>query len=141
MFLKKGWTKSRLEELKSNLTTTDTVQELQQKLLSKAKSNIGFRFYALYDKLYRKDVLMKAWDKAKANRGVEGIDGISFEDIEKEGVERFLQKIEKELREKTYRPQPSKPVYITKPGGRPRTVILTTIKGRVVQSALRIVIE
>ena len=127
--------------MENNLTTTDTVQELQQKLYHKAKSNAGFRFYALYDKLYRKDVLMKAWDKAKANRGVEGIDGISFEDIEKEGVESFLQKIEKELREKTYRPQPSKRVYIPKPDGRLRPLSIPTIKDRVVQSALRIVIE
>ena len=64
-----------MEELKSNLTTADAVQELQQKLLSRAKSNIDFRFYALYDKLYRKDVLRKAWEKVKANQGAEGIDG------------------------------------------------------------------
>jgi len=130
-----------LEELKSNLTTTDTVQELQQKLLSKAKSNMGFRFYALYDKLYRKDVLRKAWGKVKANQGAEGMDGISLEDIEQEGVELFLQRIEKELKEKTYRPQPSKRVYIPKPDGKLRPLSIPTIKDRVVQSALRIVIE
>lgn len=130
-----------MEELKSNLTTTDTVQELQQKLLSKAKSNIGFRFYALYDKLYRKDVLRKAWEKVKANQGAEGIDEISLEDIEKEGLESFLRNIEKELKEKTYLPQPSRRVYIPKPDGRLRPLSIPTIKDRVVQSALRIVIE
>jgi len=130
-----------LEELKSNLTTTDTVQELQQKLYQKAKSNIGFRFYALYDKLYRKDVLRKSWEKVKANQGVEGIDGISIEDIEKEGLESFLQDIERELKEKTYRPQPSKRVYIPKSDGRLRPLSIPTVKDRVVQSALRIAIE
>lgn len=130
-----------MEEMKSDLTTTDTVQELQQKLLSKAKSNIGFRFYALYDKLYREDVLRKAWEKVKANQGAEGIDGMSLEDIEKEGVESFLQNIGKELKEKTYRPQPSKRVYIPKSDGRLRPLSIPTIKDRVVQSALRIVIE
>lgn len=130
-----------MEELKSNLTTTDRVQELQQKLLSKAKSNIGFRFYALYDKLYRRDVLSKAWEKVKANQGAEGIDGISIEDIEKDGLESFLQNIEKELKEKTYRPQPSKRVYIPKSDGRLRPLSIPTIRDRVVQSALRIVIE
>lgn len=130
-----------MEELKSNLTTTDTVQELQQKLLSKAKSNIGFRFYALYDKLYRKDVLRVAWETVKANKGAEGIDGISIEDIEREGVDSFLQNIEKELKEKIYRPQPSKRVYIPKPDGKLRPLSIPTIKDRVVQSALRIIIE
>ena len=130
-----------MEELKSDLTTTDTVQELQQKLLSKAKSNIGFRFYALYDKLYRRDVLRKAWEKVKANKGVEGIDGMNLEDIEREGVELFLQRIEKELKEKSYRPQSSRRVYIPKPDGRLRPLSIPTIKDRVVQSALRIVIE
>lgn len=130
-----------MEELKNNLTTTDTVQELQRKLYQKAKSNIGFRFYALYDKLYRKDVLRKAWEKVKANQGVDGIDGISIEDIEKEGLESFLQNIEKELKEKTYRPQPSKRVYIPKSDGRLRPLSIPTIRDRVVQSALRIVIE
>ena len=130
-----------MEELKSNLTTTDTVQELQQKLYQKAKSNIGFRFYALYDKLYRKDVLRKSWEKVKANQGVEGIDGISIEDIEKEGLESFLQDIERELKEKTYRPQPSKRVYIPKSDGRLRPLSIPTVKDRVVQSALRIAIE
>lgn len=127
--------------MENNLTTTDTVQELQQKLYHKAKSNAGFRFYALYDKLYRKDVLGKAWGKVKANRGVEGIDGVDFEDIEQEGAESFLQNIEEELREKTYRPQPSKRVHIPKPDGRLRPLSIPTIKDRVVQSALRIVIE
>jgi RNA-directed DNA polymerase len=127
--------------LENDLTTTDTVQELQQKLYHKAKSNADFRFYALYDKVYRKDVLKRAWEKVKANKGAEGVDAVSFEDIEKQGVESFLQNIEEELREKTYRPKPSKRVYIPKPDSRLRPLSIPTIKDRVVQSALRIVIE
>ncbi len=127
--------------MENNLTTTDTVQELQQKLYHKAKSNADFRFYALYDKLYRKDVLRKAWEKVKANKGAEGIDAVSFEDIEQEGIESFLQNIEVELREKIYCPQPLKRVYIPKPDGRLRPLSIPTIKDRVVQSALRIIVE
>lgn len=127
--------------MENSLITTNTVQELQQKLYHKAKSNTGFRFYALYDKLYRKDVLKKAWEKVKANKGSEGIDTVSLEDIEQEGAENFLQNIEEELREKTYRPQPSKRVYIPKPDGRLRPLSIPTIKDRVVQTALMIVIE
>ena len=82
-----------MEELKSNLTTTDTVQELQRKLFQKAKSNAGFRFYALYDKVYRIDVLSKAWERVKSNKGASGVDGQTFEDIEQAGIDKFLEGI------------------------------------------------
>ena len=70
----------------NNLKTTDKVQELQRKLYLKAKSNVNFRFYALYDKVYRTDVLRKAWERVKANRGAPGIDGQTFGEIESTGV-------------------------------------------------------
>jgi len=130
-----------LEELKSNLTTTDTVQELQRKLFQKAKSNADFRFYALYDKVYRIDVLNKAWERVKSNKGASGVDGETFEDIEQQGIGQFLEGIQQELKAKTYRPQPAKRVYIPKPDGTKRPLSIPTIKDRVAQTALKLVIE
>ena len=130
-----------MEELKSNLTTTDTVQELQRKLFQKAKSNVDFRFYALYDKVYRIDVLSEAWERVKSNKGASGVDGQSFEDIEQQGVGQFLEGIQQELKAKTYRPQPARRVYIPKPDGTKRPLSIPTIKDRVAQSALKLVIE
>ena len=130
-----------MEELKSNLTTTDTVQELQRKLFQKAKSNVGFRFYALYDKVYRIDVLSEAWERVKSNKGAGGVDGQTFEDIEKQSVGQFLKGIQQELKAKTYCPQPARRVYIPKPDGTKRPLSIPTIKDRVVQAALKLVIE
>ena len=125
----------------NNLTNTDKVQELQRKLYLKAKSQPNFRFYALYDKIYRMDVLKKAWQKVKANHGSPGIDGRTIRDIEEEGMDDFLKGIGEELRRKEYRPSPAKRVYIPKPDGRLRPLSIPTIKDRVVQMALKIVIE
>ena len=130
-----------MEELKSNLTTTDTVQELQGKLYQKAKSQLSFRFYALYDKVYRTDVLSKAWERVKDNKGASGVDGQTFEDIEAMGIGKFLNGIQQELKAKIYRPQPARRVYIPKPDGTKRPLSIPTIKDRVVQSALKLVIE
>ena len=74
----------------NNLKTTDKVQELQRKLYLKAKSNVNFRFYALYDKVYRTDVLRKAWERVKANKGAPGVDRITFKEIESIDVDNFL---------------------------------------------------
>jgi len=130
-----------LEELKSNLTTTDAVQELQRKLLQKAKSQPGFRFYALYDKVYRIDVLSKAWERVKSNKGASGIDGQTFEDIEEIGIDKFLKGIQQELKAKTYRPQPARVVYIPKPDGTKRLLSIPTIKDRIAQTTLKLIIE
>ncbi len=127
--------------LASNLTTADKVQELQRKLYLKAKSQTNFRFYALYDKIYRKDVLIKAWQKVKANHGAPGIDGVTIEDIEEEGVDGFLKGIQEELRGRKYRPSPARRVYIPKPDGRLRPLSIPTVKDRVIQMALKTVIE
>lgn len=124
-----------------NLTSTDEVQELQRKLYLKAKSQSDFRFYALYDKVYRKDFLIKAWGKVKANHGAPGIDGETIEDIEEKGVGVFLKGIQEELRTRKYRPSPARRVYIPKPDGRLRPLSIPTIKDRVVQMALKLVIE
>ena len=130
-----------MDELKSGLTTTDTVQELQRKLFQKAKSNAGFRFYALYDKIYRIDVLNKAWERVKSNKGASGVDGQTFEEIEQSGVGQFLKGIQQALKAKTYCPQPARRVYIPKSDGTKRPLSIPTIKDRIVQSALKLVIE
>ena len=125
----------------NNPITTDKVQELQRKLYLKAKSQANFRFYALYDRVYRMDVLQKAWQKVRANQGSPGIDGKTIKDIEAEGVDEFLKTIQQELKTKEYRPQPTKRVYIPKPDGRQRPLSIPTIKDRVVQMAVKLVIE
>lgn len=124
-----------------DLKTTDKVQELQRKLYLKAKSNVNFRFYALYDKVYRMDVLRRAWERVKANQGAAGFDGQTFEEIESTGVNNFLEGIQQELKAKTYRPQPARRVYIPKPDGTKRPLSIPTIKDRVAQAALKLVIE
>ena len=134
----RGGAESRLA---NNLKTTDKVQELQRKLYLKAKSNVSFRFYALYDKVYRTDVLRKAWERVKANRGAPGIDRQTFMEIESTGVDNFLTGIQQELKARTYRPQPARRVYIPKSDGGKRPLSIPTIKDRVVQSSLKIVIE
>jgi len=126
--------------LENNLPTTDKVRELQRKLYLKAKSQPNFRFYALYDKVYRTDVLKKAWQELN-KQGAPGPDGQTIKDIEKGGVDEFLKSIQQELKTRKYRPQPTRRVYIPKPDGRQRPLSIPTIKDRVVQTALKLVIE
>ena len=97
---------------------TDSLQKLRAALLVKAKRNPQFRFYSLYDKVYRSDVLAEAWKKCLANQGVHGVDGQSFEDIETYGLERWLGELAEELKTKRYQPQPVRRVYIPKPDGK-----------------------
>jgi group II intron reverse transcriptase/maturase len=122
------------------LTTPEHIQELQTKLCQKAKQDREFRFYALCDKVYRKDIIEHAYHLVKANKGAPGIDGITFEALE-EGAERYLDAITEELRNKTYKPLPVRRVYIPKPDGSMRPLGIPTIKDRVVQMALKLVIE
>ena len=105
-----------------SLATPVSVQKLQTALHAKAKEAPGFRFYALYDKVYRKDVLAFAYQCCKANGGAAGVDGQTFEDIEAYGVERWLDELAQELKSRTYRPLPVRRVYIPKPDGRAATV-------------------
>ena len=98
-------------------TEMEKSRELQRKLYLAAKRSRNRRFHALYDRIHRPDILWRAWHEVKSNKGAAGVDGISFEDIEKEGVDNFLNSIEKELRGKTYRPKPVLRVMIPKTGG------------------------
>jgi len=96
-----------------SLTTPPKVRELQRALYAKAKANPAYRFYALYDKIYRKDVLLWAWSCCRANGGSAGVDGQSFAGIEYKGVEGWLEELAQELRTKTYRPQTVRRVIIS----------------------------
>jgi len=124
-----------------SLETSDKVRELQIKLYRKAKSEPGFRFYQLYDKVYREDVLLRAWVQAKANQGAPGVDGESFEAIESKGVMEWLNGLRKELHDKTYQPQPVRRVMIPKPGGGERPLGIPTIRDRVAQTAAKMILE
>ena len=124
-----------------SLTTPPSVRELQIALYVKAKANPTYRFYALYDKIYREDVLLWAWGCCRANGGSAGVDGESFAKIEARGVEGWLEELAQELRTKTYRPQAVRRVNIPKPDGKTRPLGIPTIKDRVAQMAAVIVLE
>jgi group II intron reverse transcriptase/maturase len=125
------------------LETPDRIRELQRKLYRKAKQEPNFRFYLLYDKVYRRDILSHAYRLVKANKGAGGVDGLTFEAIEERegGAEKYLDQIAEELKGKTYRPMPVRRVNIPKADGRQRPLGIPTIKDRVVQMAVKIVIE
>ncbi len=124
-----------------NLTTPEKIETLQRKLYAKAKAEPSFRFYLLYDKVYRADILAHAYALAKANKGAPGVDGVTFERIETAGVGEWLAALAEELRGKTYRPQPVRRVMIPKPGGGERPLGIPTIRDRVVQTATKLVLE
>ena len=124
-----------------SLTTPFSVQKLQTALHAKAKESPNFRFYALYDKVYRKDVLAYAYERCEANGGAAGVDEQTFEDIEQYGRDRWLDELTQELKSRTYQPQPVRRVYIPKPDGKQRPLGIPTIRDRVVQTAALLVFE
>jgi len=124
------------------LSTPDAIRTLQRKLYTKAKQEPGFRFYALYDKLSRADILSHAYALVRANKGAPGIDGQTFEAIEtQDGKEQFLACLREQLTHKTYRADAVRRVWIPKPDGSRRPLGIPTIRDRVVQMAAKIVIE
>ena len=113
-----------------SLTTPFSVQKLPTALHAKAKEAPKFRFYALYDKVYRKDVLTYAYERCEANGGTAGVDEQTFEDIEKYSRERWLDELMQELKSRTYQPQPVRRVYIPKPDVKQRPLGIPTIRAR-----------
>jgi len=125
-----------------SLTTPDKIRTLQRKLYAKAKQEPAYRFYALYDKISREDILSHAWRLVRANRGSPGVDGISFAAIENGiGVETFLRDLARDLKEKSYRAQPVRRVMIPKADGSLRPLGIPTIRDRVAQMAVKLIIE
>ncbi len=116
---------------------------LRQRLYRKAKLEPKFRFYALYDRIYRRDVLTSAYQIVQANKGAAGVDGVSFDDIKDSpgGIEGFVDEIHESLRAKSYRPMAVRRVWIPKPDGRQRPLGIPTIRDRVVQTAALLIIE
>jgi RNA-directed DNA polymerase len=124
-----------------SLETPIKIRMLQRKLYQKAKEEPNYRFYLLYDKMWREDVLSHAYALAKANLGAPGVDGQTFEQIESEGREKWLEGIGNDLRAKTYEPQAVRRVMIPKQGGGERPLGIPTIRDRVVQTAAKLLLE
>lgn len=124
-----------------SLETPDKIRSLQRKLYRKAKAEPAFRFYILYDKICRADILLRAYTLARANAGAQGVDGMTFGQIEAAGVDAWLAGMREDLVSKTYQPDPVRRVMIPKPGGGERPLGIPTIRDRVVQAAAKIVLE
>ena len=125
-----------------SLATPSKIRELQIKLYRKAKNEPGYRFYMLYDKIYREDILHHAYELARANAGAAGVDGMTFAQIEASGVEAWLVGLRQDLVSKAYRPDPVRRVSIPKADGEGERLLgIPTIRDRVVQTAAKLVLE
>jgi hypothetical protein len=128
-------------DVKLGLATPKSVQRLQKALHAKAKAEPGFRFYALYDKIYREDILAHAYAQCRSSKGAPGVDRQDFADVEAYGVERWLGELALALREETYRPAPIRRVYIPKANGKLRPLGISTLRDRVCMTAAMLVLE
>ncbi|MCP4284510.1 MAG: group II intron reverse transcriptase/maturase, partial [Gammaproteobacteria bacterium] len=124
-----------------NLSTPQKVQRLQRALHAKAKAEPDFRFYALYDKIYREDILAFAYAQCRSNKGAPGVDRQDFADVEAYGLERWLGELALALREETYRPEPIRRVFIPKANGKLRPLGISTLRDRVCMTAAMLVLE
>jgi len=123
------------------LSSTEWLREFQKKLHAKAKAEPKFRFYSLYDKTYRTEVLEEAYRKVKSNGGTSGVDNETLEDVEQKGVGVYLGELQREMKERRYVPRPVRRVYIPKPNGKERPLGIPTIRDRIVQTAFLLVLE
>ena len=131
-------------EVKSGITLPRKISELRKKLGQKAKQEPTFRFYALYDRIYREDVLRMACSLVLANNGAAGVDGVTCQDLltlDEPAWNAFFRELREELRTDRYRPQPVKRIYIPKPDGRLRPLGIPTVKDRIVQTAALLILE
>ena len=124
-----------------NLSTPKSVQKLQMALHAKAKAEAGYRFYALYDKISREDILAHAWAQCRSNKGAPGVDGQDFVDVEAYGAQRWLGELALALRDETYRPDPIRRVFIPKANGKLRPLGISTLRDRVCMTAAMLVLE
>src|SRR5664279_3235764 len=124
-----------------NLSTPNSVQKLQMALHAKAKAEPGYRFYALYDKISREDILAHAYAQCRSNKGAPGVDGQDFADVEAYGVERWLAELALALRQETYRPEPIRRVFIPKANGKLRPLGISAVRDRVCMTAAMLVLE
>ena len=124
-----------------DLSTPDSVQKLQTALHAKAKAEPGYRFYALYDKISREDILAHAYAQCRSNKGAPGVDRQDFEAVEAYGVERWLGELALALRQETYRPDPIRRVFIPKANGKLRPLGISTLRDRVCMTAAMLVLE
>lgn len=124
-----------------SLATPEKIRSLQRKLYRKAKAEPAFRFYLLHDKICREDILAHAYAQARANAGAPGVDGMTFAQVEAEGLEGWLADLREDLTARTYRPAPVRRVMIPKPGGGERPLGIPTIRDRVAQTAAKLVLE
>ncbi len=130
-----------MERALQELSSTEWLQGFQRKLHEKAKAEPKFRFYSLYDKCYRMEVLVAAYRKAEANGGTSGVDGETFEDVERKGVASYLAELQLEMKERRYVPKPVRRVYIPKANGKQRPLGIPTIRDRIVQTAFLLILE
>src|ERR1700730_15123226 len=124
-----------------SLETPASVQKLQTALHAKAKTEAEYRFYSLYDKIYREDILAHAYAQCRSNKGSPGVDGQDFTDIEAYGVSRWLGELAIALKEETYRPDPIRRVFIPKANGNLRPLGISTLRDRVCMTAVMLVLD